>query len=48
MTDTDQPRATETEQEQGAERIADEEDMRGYPDADRELPAENPAAEERE
>ena len=47
MTDTDQPRATETEQEQGAERIAEEEDMRGYGHADPELPADNPAAEER-
>jgi hypothetical protein len=46
MTDTDDPRATETEQEQGPQRIAEEEDMRGYGEPDPDLPGGSPPEEE--
>ena len=42
----DNPRATEDEQEQGPERIEQEEEMRGPNSADPELPADKDGDEE--
>ena len=41
---TDPPRPTEEEQEQGSERIEDEEDMRGPGDAEPDLPGTEPGS----
>lgn len=38
----DNPRATEQEQEQGPERLEEEENMRGHEHGDPELPADDP------
>ena len=45
----DEPQATEDEQEQGLERLEQEEEMRGPGDADTELPAkpERPTEDDR-